>query len=61
MSLKILLFDNISIIFFLDLVPPCTEIPGDLFKTTKSSLGNAGFTDKEREELKQMMREVLNE
>ena len=33
-----MLRENISIKFFFDFVPPCTEIPEDLFKTTKSSL-----------------------
>ena len=35
---KISLFANISSKFFLDLVPPWTEIPELLFKTIKSSL-----------------------
>ena len=35
---KILLLANMSIKFFFDLVPPCTDIPELLFNTTKSSL-----------------------
>ena len=38
--LKISLLANISIRFFLDLVPPCTEIPEFLFMTTKLSLSS---------------------
>jgi len=35
---KILLLAKISTRFFFDLVPPCTDMPEALFKTTKLSL-----------------------